>query len=543
QPGGIAGGERAVAGALVERRLQRSQFFQRGVRTQEAIAPESAERHQQIVEEAGIVGSGQLVVAVQRQLILCHAADLPLPGHLLAMVAHRLAGARFGHAGEGGFQFAEGEPAQRGLQFVERCLRTVHRQQALAQAGAVDDRHVAGGVRAGGDAGLDLAGGDLVGDDDGIVERGAAGARGGDARRGRRQPGTEQGLAREVPVRRVLDHRAQRHFAQFHAVQAEALDQGAQHFHRHAEVADVGVGRVVATERDAYAANDPDAPVRVFHALNSPSLDWFKANPPCRRAKAHGVGVMLFRSVLLPGGGNLALIECAFFNSPGCPIVEAQTLLALPVLLALEPVAGEPPARMTLGRDEAAALAQLVATDLLGLVPQVAAARLVLAGALFDPVELLRPGFPVWSTLDELARRVPRGTLENVVAFGSHAGRMPALPLEPSPIHAAGPMRLLPISLLAPAALADELSSQLEIQLVGRGEAGVLTADWLMRTLGIRLEHVRYLSRNDLLALTCVQYEHVNLAPLWALLETALLTPQREESTLSARGLALRYAD
>jgi len=252
---------------------------------------------------------------------------------------------------------------------------------------------------------------------------------------------------------------------------------------------------------------------------------------------------MLFRSVLLPGGGNLALIECAFFNSPGCPIVEAQTLLALPVLLALEPVAGEPPARMTLGRDEAAALAQLVATDLLGLVPQVAAARLVLAGALFDPVELLRPGFPVWSTLDELARRVPRGTLENVVAFGSHAGRMPALPLEPSPIHAAGPMRLLPISLLAPAALADELSSQLEIQLVGRGEAGVLTADWLMRTLGIRLEHVRYLSRNDLLALTCVQYEHVNLAPLWALLETALLTPQREESTLSARGLALRYAD
>ena len=223
--------------------------------------------------------------------------------------------------------------------------------------------------------------------------------------------------------------------------------------------------------------------------------------------------------------------------------VEAQTLLALPVLLALEPVAGEPPARMTLGRDEAAALAQLVAADLLGLVPQVAAARLVLAGALFDPVELLRPGFPVWSTLDELARRVPRGTLENVVAFGSHEGRMPALPLEPSPTHVGGPMRLLPISLLAPAALADELSTQLEIQLVGRGEAGVQTADWLMRTLGMRLEHVRYLSRNDLLALTCVQYEHVNLAPLWALLETALLTPQREESTLSARGLALHYAD
>ncbi|GGY35385.1 hypothetical protein GCM10008098_30610 [Rhodanobacter panaciterrae] len=223
--------------------------------------------------------------------------------------------------------------------------------------------------------------------------------------------------------------------------------------------------------------------------------------------------------------------------------MEAQTLLALPIVLALEPVAGEAPARMTLSRDEAAELAELIAVDLHTLVPQVSEARLALAGALFDQVELLRPGFPVWATLDELARRVPRGQLDNVVAFGSHDGHMPAQPLEPSPIFADGPMRLLPLSLLAPAALAEELSELLEIHLVGRGEAGTLTADWLMRTLGIRLEHVRYLSRNDLLALTCVQYEHVNLAPLWTLLEAALLAPQRAESSMSARGLSLHYAD
>jgi hypothetical protein len=222
--------------------------------------------------------------------------------------------------------------------------------------------------------------------------------------------------------------------------------------------------------------------------------------------------------------------------------VEAQTLLALPIVLALERVAGDLPPRLSLSRDEAAELAELVAADLQALVPQVAEARLALAGALFDPVELLRPGFPVWATLDELARRVPRGQLDNVVAFGSHEGRMPAQPLEPSPIFADGPMRLLPLSLLAPTTLADELSEQLEIQLVGRGEAGALTSDWLIRTLGIPLEHVRYLSRNDLLALTCVQYEHVNLAPLWTLLEGALLTPYREESTMSSRGLTLHYA-
>jgi hypothetical protein len=222
--------------------------------------------------------------------------------------------------------------------------------------------------------------------------------------------------------------------------------------------------------------------------------------------------------------------------------VEVQTLLALSAVLAIEPVSGEPSPQLCLSRDEAAELAALVAVDLQALLPQVGEARLALAGALFDQVELLRPGFPVWATLEELARGVPRGAMDNVVAFGSHDGHMPAQPLQPSPLFADGPMRLLPLSLLAPAPLAGELSKQLEIQLVGRGEAGTLTADWLMRTLGIRLEHVRYLSRNDLLALTCVQYEHVNLAPLWALLETALLTPQREESTLSARGLGLRYA-
>lgn len=223
--------------------------------------------------------------------------------------------------------------------------------------------------------------------------------------------------------------------------------------------------------------------------------------------------------------------------------MEVQTLVALPVVLALEPVAGDHSPRLTLTRDEAAELAGLVAADLLGLVPQVGEARLALAGALFDQVELLRPGFPVWATLDELARRVPRGPLDNVVAFGSHEERMPAPPLQPSPQFADGPMRLLPLSLLAPAALADDLSAQLEVQLVGRGEASIQTADWLMRTLGIRLEHVRYFSRNDLLALTCVQYEHVNLAALWSLLEAALLMPEGDQSSLSARGLSLRYAD
>lgn len=216
-------------------------------------------------------------------------------------------------------------------------------------------------------------------------------------------------------------------------------------------------------------------------------------------------------------------------------------LMALPIVLALELAQGSALEQLTLTRDDAAELAGLVAEDLQALIPAVGSARLAVAGALFDAVELLRPGFPVWATLDELARRVPRAQLQHVVAFGSHEGRMPAQPLQPDPIHADGPMRLLPLSLLADEATADQLSEQLEVELVGRGEAGQRTADWLMRAFDVRLEHVRYLSRNDLLAMVCVQYEHVGLTVLWSLLEAALLTPVRPESALSARGLRLRY--
>jgi hypothetical protein len=217
-------------------------------------------------------------------------------------------------------------------------------------------------------------------------------------------------------------------------------------------------------------------------------------------------------------------------------------VVACPAVLALELAPGDTPSRLMLTREEAQELAALVAEDLRSLLPGVETSRLAVAGALFDAVELLRPGFPVHATLDELARRIPRVIGEAaVVAFGSSDGQMPAQPLVPDPTYAGGPMRLVPWTLLAEEGLAEELAARIETELVGRGEAGARTSDFLMRTLGVRFEHARYLSRNDVMAMTCVQYEHVNLAPLWTLLEAALLTPYKEESALTLRGLPLRY--
>ncbi|TAL75533.1 MAG: hypothetical protein EPN56_00665 [Rhodanobacter sp.] len=216
--------------------------------------------------------------------------------------------------------------------------------------------------------------------------------------------------------------------------------------------------------------------------------------------------------------------------------------VALPLVLAIEPVTGEAAARSTLTRDEAAELAALIAADLHGVVPAVEAARLAIVGGLYDPVELLRPGFPVWAMLEELARRHPRQHLGNVIAFGTHEGQMPDRVFEPSKIYAHGPLRLLPLTLLAPPEVAADISGDIEVELVGQGATGNSTADWLMRKLDLRIEHARYFSRGDILAMVSVQYESVSLAPMWSLLEAALLTPDRSEEVLSARGLTLRYA-
>src|SRR5690606_10876950 len=83
QRGGVAGGQGAAAGAAIEGGLQRRQLLQRGVRAQHVVARHAAEADHQVVEEAALVGGGELEVRGQRPLVLRVAADVPLLGHVL----------------------------------------------------------------------------------------------------------------------------------------------------------------------------------------------------------------------------------------------------------------------------------------------------------------------------------------------------------------------------------------------------------------------------------------------------------------------------
>ena len=200
--------------------------------------------------------------------------------------------------------------------------------------------------------------------------------------------------------------------------------------------------------------------------------------------------------------------------------------------LALELTPGTGASRDALDQDGAAALAARIGQDLAAFVPDATALELVVVGAHYDPVELLRPGWPLHRELEQLAARAPLGRGEGdgrVIAFGAHEGRLPAT-LPPSADFAGGPLRLVPLLLGAAAddAALARLGDRFERELMERGMAGAATALLAQEAFGLQVEHARYLTVHDLLAMTALQYEHGGLAPLWPLLETALLSPGGE---------------
>ncbi len=220
--------------------------------------------------------------------------------------------------------------------------------------------------------------------------------------------------------------------------------------------------------------------------------------------------------------------------------------------LALELSPGSKASRDTLPQREAGALAALIARDLSGQHADAGSLQLVTVAAHYDPVELLRPAWPLHLELEQLAARAPQdpsmpGMVGRIIAFGSHDGTLPGA-LTPSPDFAGGPLRLLPFLLGTPArggdpAIAARVGAAFERDLLEQGMAAADTALAAQDAFGLRIEHARYLTLHDLAAMTALQYEHAGLGPLWPLLETALLQPGGEQWLDAPPEPLLHYRD
>jgi len=199
--------------------------------------------------------------------------------------------------------------------------------------------------------------------------------------------------------------------------------------------------------------------------------------------------------------------------------------------LALELRGDAPVHRQALAQAEVGALADLMAADLAGFAPEASSLDLITVGAHYDPVELLRPGWPLHRELDQLAARAPRNGVApeagRIIAFGAHETVLPGA-LSPSSDHLGGPFRLVPFVLSGSEAVAARVGEAFERELLERGMAGAATALAAQQAFGVQVEHARYLTVHDLAAMMAMQYDHAGLATLWPLLETALLQPEGE---------------
>ena len=217
---------------------------------------------------------------------------------------------------------------------------------------------------------------------------------------------------------------------------------------------------------------------------------------------------------------------------------------------ALELSPGTGLSRDLLDAGAAGALAALVSRDLAKLVPEAAGLDLAVLAGLFDPVELLRPGWPLHRELERLVAQAPGVDGGRVIALGAGSGAdgsgggsadanagdsggtggrsdAPAN-LRPNPDFAGGALRLLPFVLRGEALLVSRVSENLEAVLLDTGMAGADTALLAQDAFGATIEHARYLTLHDLAAMIAMQYDNVGLGALWPVLETALLSPGQE---------------
>lgn len=213
-------------------------------------------------------------------------------------------------------------------------------------------------------------------------------------------------------------------------------------------------------------------------------------------------------------------------------------------VLALELTGGTVPAVAALPPAQAGKLLELLARDLVKLVPGATALELSFAAAHFDPAEVLRPGWPLYRRLDELRQRAPgRDQGPRVIGFGADSQGQVPLPLVADAALHGGQMRVLPFLLSGAPHAVQALEESFEEVLLDRGMAGADTALLAQQAFGAQVEHARYLTAHDLAAIMAMQYQNQGLQRLWPIIETALLAPAEEAWLDQPPEPLLRYAD
>ncbi len=238
------------------------------------------------------------------------------------------------------------------------------------------------------------------------------------------------------------------------------------------------------------------------------------------------------------------MVEVTYGPGHDCDYFAMQNLSLCTGLLALELVPEGRPSSLSLPVESAHLLGDAITADLIRLLPGVETMGLSVSAALYDPAQVLRPGWPLFAELARLHARTQQGAwTPSVSCFGAAAGRMADPGLEPDASLIGSSLLLIPWVLIGGELDAARINAEMEESFTEKGLAEARTSLLLNEAFSIRVEHARYLSRLDLCAMTAMQYENAGLAALWSLIECALLSPQQSESVETASGARYRWQD
>src|SRR5215831_12841208 len=203
---GVARRDRALAALPVERRLKLRELLEAGVGAREAVALRLADGNDQIIEEAGFLPRDRFLVAGERDLVLRLAAYAPGLGHLLAVLAHALAGRavldlEYVEVDVPRLQRAQrGDPLRRGARLADLA-------QPVRESLRQPDLHATHGLDAADERELPAAAPEYSRGLERRHHAGRAGENRGESRDGLVEAGFDLDLARDVRVMQVGNDR------------------------------------------------------------------------------------------------------------------------------------------------------------------------------------------------------------------------------------------------------------------------------------------------------------------------------------------------
>ena len=176
-----------------------------------------------------------------------------------------------------------------------------------------------------------------------------------------------------------------------------------------------------------------------------------------------------------------------------------------------------------LSKSAAEQLLAHLATDLANVFPEIEPCDLAMASSLFDQTQVLRPGYPIFAALSERIEHSRTSDSKRLrVAVDPKDESHPEPRLESDPSTPPAILQILPLCVEGPAEVMAVLEDDMEHRFLEQGQLSAHSAKSITAQFGIELNHARFMTLTDLLAMLKLQLEHFGFESLWRLIFAAL---------------------